>query len=158
MSSIRLGVLKDSVLSKLRVRCVSPLRPGLGGRFLDTEIVVLLSVALRVDTAFSIKPGHSKSSPWDWGFPEGQTLSLYLPGGISESRSCVSPHTRGSLKAGPMSLLLGQGLSGTRTYQGDRAGWVVERRLPRQNGGPTPEEGRKKAPQTASPLERCVIN
>lgn len=67
VSSIRLGVLKDSVLSKLRVRCVS-----------NREIVAFPSVALRIGTASSIELGLSKTSLWDWGFPEGQTLSLQL--------------------------------------------------------------------------------
>ena len=86
-------------MSKLRVRCVSP---GLGD-FLNTEIVAFRAVALRVGTAFSIEPGLSKTNPWDWGFPEGSTLSLqlgdpreqelYLPSdwGLPESRACVSP-------------------------------------------------------------------
>lgn len=86
--------------------CVSTETRIGGGGVLDAEIVALLSVALRVDTVFSIKLGHSKTSPWDWGFPKGQTLTLHPTGG-SVKAEAVSPfRLGGSLKAGHVSLLL----------------------------------------------------
>lgn len=72
----------------------------------------------------------------------------------------MSPlHAGGSLKARHVSpLLLNQGLFWHRNIPEHRAGWMVQRRLDRQNGGPTLEEGRKKSPHAASLLGRCVIN
>lgn len=110
MSSISLGVLKDSVLTELRARCVSPETGDEEGPFPSCKDCGRpLSGSKGRRCAFSIKLGLSETRPWDWRFPEGQTLS---------------PHpTGGSLKAGHVShLFLCQGRVCHRIIPQGRAG------------------------------------
>ena len=89
-----------------------------------------LSVAPRADAMLFL---------FNWGFLRP------APGtGGSLKQACVSPRPQsGAFLAQKHSM--GQG-------------WQVGKRLDRQNGGSTLEEGRKTPPQAASPLKRCVIN